>query len=81
MPIATSSLAQHGPAGYDRSQERARGMPEGDLADLTEPIDWAARDLVGWQLKERLGRPPDMIVGSPPCGRRVVGSGTSRMEG
>jgi len=56
-------------------------MPEGDLADLTEPIDWAARDLVGWQLKERLGRPPDMIVGSPPCGRRVVGSGTSRMEG
>ena len=42
------------------------GMPEGNPADLPEPIDWAALDVLGWQLKGQLGRPPDMIVASPP---------------
>ena len=43
IPIATSSLARHGPAGYDRSKQRARGIgafPSGAYFSSALHVSW-----------------------------------------
>ena len=40
------------------------GAPLGDPADMPPPVAW--EEASEWKLEERFGRPPDLIVESPP---------------
>lgn len=40
------------------------GSVRGDMADLPPPVEWPRGDV--WRLAEQFGRPPDLIVTSPP---------------
>ena len=47
------------------------GAPRGNLSDAPPPVDWPDDDV--WQLDARYGRPPDLIVSSPPWTQRAEG--------
>ena len=40
------------------------GAPLGDMADLPAPLDFD--DSLAWKLEDHFGRPPDLVVASPP---------------
>ena len=47
------------------------GAPRGDDADLPPPVEWPAGDV--WRLEDRYGRPPDLVVSSPPWTQSAEG--------
>ena len=47
------------------------GAPHGNPADMPPPVDWPDDDV--WRLEERYGRPPDLIVSSPPWTQSAEG--------
>ena len=47
------------------------GAPRGNPSDAPPPVDWPDDDV--WQLDARYGRPPDLIVSSPPWTQRAEG--------
>ena len=40
------------------------GAPRGNPADMPPAVDWPSDEI--WRLEERYGRPPDLVVSSPP---------------
>ena len=47
------------------------GAARGNLSDMPTPVDWAAAD--EWRLEEQYGRPPDLVVSSPPWTQSAEG--------
>ena len=51
------------------------GAARGNLSDMPTPVDWAAAD--EWRLEEQYGRPPDLVVSSPPWTQSAEGQDLS----